>query len=173
MGEGGSSLLQKRIAIVLVALILFGLSDTALPHRQKKPDPDDTESPLDLKRVSLWHSENRIHSRAALRGPVKKWMLRERGVLYFHFDTTGGPRSDYYVDVRPRKNGFAGIIHKFQDGWPRVGRANVARPQPDTIVVDLLKDRIHAGGSIRWIVVTGWDGDTDYSDLSGWSPHQL
>ena len=167
--------MHRVLKLALVAVVAIGcLVAPAVAHQQTNWDPDDADSPLDLRRVAFAHTENRIEVTAEIRRPLRRWMVGNRDradSIYFHFDTQDNNRevpSDFYVEIVTTDRGYRAVVRKFDHGWPRVGSAELSRPASDTVVINVSKNLIRANGRIGWNVVTSYDFN---SDRSGWLRH--
>ena len=140
--------MKKSLGALLIAVSLL-LAGNVQAHVQNENDPNDTRSPLDLKRLSFGHNARRFNIGIETFGTWPSRLLRKKGEFSIAIDTGRG--SHFVAKVKQRNGQLRVAVFSRRPDMKRVGHGSASRDDQDSLNVSI-KRRLVKGyrGPVKW-----------------------
>ena len=170
--------MRFRGLLVVMGLVVTAVASGAGAHTTSNSDPNDTNSPFDIRTAALKHNAEDLIGKAITDETFAKSELIPKGnTFYLDLDVDSDPNLDFYVSMFAKDDGeLIAKIYRRQSGVdPFRGRAKLTKGSADggtllTVVIDRsLVNATQAGRVIRYRWLSQYDNNTwDDAPNSGW-----
>jgi len=170
--------MKARRLLAGIALIGVGLGSGAEAHTSTFEDPQDTDSPFDIRSVSLTHDGTNLKGKVVTYQTYPKSELVPKGnTFYLDLDTDQDTKLDFYISMFAKSSGeLTARVYKRKEGVdPLQGNATLSKTTSDggtQLTVTVKRSLVGVGAddaSIRHRWFSQYNKDT-YDDVpaSGW-----
>lgn len=175
-----------RALLVIFAILAVGMPGAvANAHPQVKTDPAEEwlQSRFDIRRMRLTHGSGRINAVVKTEDRWRGRHLRcDNCYIAVWLDPQGESQwnEGYRVHVVYRKRALRAVVLRVDsDGWTKVGRADLSRPNRKSVRISVRRGLIGATDAdwVKWQVLASGDGGQAAWDTApngmGWYRHPL